>query len=113
LNRIGSRLGPRTLPSDHVTGPATLNSGMRFSSSSTATVASMRARLEPMQRWMPRPKAAWRFYLRSMITLSASGNISGSRLAAGNDSITICPGLNGQPLTSVSAITSRAMVTGA
>ena len=59
-NSIGSCRGPRTVPSDHVTRPAgsSLKSGMRFSHSSIATVISMRARLEPTQRWMPRPKAA-------------------------------------------------------
>jgi hypothetical protein len=61
---------------------------------------------------MPRPKAAWRFSLRSITTLSASGNIAGSRLAAGNDSSTMLPGLTGQPLIVVSFITSRAIVTG-
>jgi hypothetical protein len=50
--------------------------------------------------------------LRSITTLSASGNTAGSRLAAGNDSSTMLPGLTGQPLTTVSFITSRAIVTG-
>src|SRR3981081_3295488 len=59
---------------------------------------------------MPRPNAAWRFSLRSIITLSASGNIAGSRLAAGNDSSTMLPGLIGQPLTVVSFTTSRAIL---
>src|SRR5262249_22726098 len=112
-NFSGSWRGPRTEPSDQVTAPVRWNSGIRLRTSSTATVISMRARFEPTQRWMPRPNAACRFSLRSIITLSASGNISGSRLAAGNDKSTISPGLNVQPLICVSFTTSRAIVTGA
>src|SRR5712691_7991199 len=82
-NLIGSCRGPRTVPSDHATSPASVKRGMRFSHSSTATVISRRARFEPTQRWMPRPNAECRFSLRSMITLSASGNTAGSRFAAG------------------------------
>jgi hypothetical protein len=43
----------------------------------------------------------------------ASGNIAGSRLAAGNESRTMCPVLKVQPAICVSLTTSRAMVTGA
>ena len=74
---------------------------------------SMRARFEPRHRWMPRPKAAWRFTLRSMITLSASSKTSGSRLAAGKDSRIQSSFFIGQPLKSKSSLTSRAMLTGA
>jgi RNA polymerase sigma factor (sigma-70 family) len=58
--RTGMVRGPRTWPADHVTavGSTSSKSGYRFIHSSRATRSSMRARLEPMQRWMPRPKAA-------------------------------------------------------
>jgi hypothetical protein len=62
---------------------------------------------------MPRPKAAWRFSLRSITTLAASGNTAGSRLAAGNGSMTISPSRKVQPPTVCSLATTRAMVTGA
>src|SRR5262249_58124141 len=112
-NSIGSCRGPRTVPSDQVTLPSgsSRKSGIRFSHSSSATVISMRARLEPTQRWMPSPNAAWRFSLRSITTLSASGNIAGSRLAAGDDKSTLLPGLIGQPQIVVSFITSRPLRT--
>jgi hypothetical protein len=44
---------------DHVTGAAgsRRNSGMRASRSVSAILITMRARLEPTQRWMPRQKA--------------------------------------------------------
>jgi hypothetical protein len=48
--RNGRVRGPRTVPSDHVTAPSRVKRGMRFNSSSIATVSSMRARFEPMQR---------------------------------------------------------------
>jgi len=37
---IGSWRGPRTVPSDQTTSPASVKRGMRFSHSSTATVIS-------------------------------------------------------------------------
>lgn len=49
---IGNVRGPRTVPSDHLTGfdISSLKSGMRFSHSSMATVISIRARFAPTQR---------------------------------------------------------------
>ena len=88
------------------------NSGMRFSHSSTATRISMRARLDPAQRWMPTPNATWRLSSRSMTTSSARSNASGSRLAAGKLSRTRSPSCTGQPAISVSAAAMRAIVTG-
>ena len=81
-------------PRDRASG-SRRNSGMRASHSSTATRSSMRARFEPAQRWMPAPKATWRLSWRSMITWSASGNASGSRLAAGKLSSTRSPVVHG------------------
>jgi hypothetical protein len=49
---------------------------------------------------------------RSMTTRSASGNIAGSRLAAGKDSSTISPQLKVVPSICVSLTISRAIVTG-
>ena len=51
---------------------------------------------------MPRPNAEWRFSTRSSTTLSASGNISGSRLAAGNGRSSQSPSFIGQPSKSKS-----------
>src|SRR5262249_50029037 len=45
----GSSRGPRIAPADHLVLPARQKSGMRLRNSSTATVISMRARLEPTQ----------------------------------------------------------------
>ena len=64
--------GPGRSTSARVAGSASSKSGMRFIHSSTATVSSMRARLEPRQRWMPRPKATWRLRWRSITNSSAS-----------------------------------------
>src|SRR3954447_24775613 len=113
-SKNGNWRGPLTVPCDQVTVPAgsRAKSGIRFSHSSNATCISMRARFEPTQRWIPRPKAAWRFSRRSITTLSASGNIFGSRLAAGKDSSTMLPALTGQPEIVVSLTTWRAIVTG-
>ncbi len=69
--------------------------------------------VEPRQRWMPRPNAAWRFSARSSTTRSASGNTEGSRLAAGNGSSTQSLAFIGQPWNSWSSATRRAIVTGA
>ena len=43
-----------------VTAPASanVNSGIRCSQTSSATRSSIRARCDPMHRWMPRPNAA-------------------------------------------------------
>ena len=73
----------------------------------------MRARCEPTQRWMPRPKAAWRFTSRSITTSPARSKVSGSRLADGNDRRTQSSRFIGQPFHSMSSLTRRAMVTGA
>ena len=56
---------------------------MRLSHSCSATVISIRAKFEPMQRWMPSPKAACRFSLRSITTRSASGNTRGIAVRGG------------------------------
>ena len=62
---------------------------------------------------MPRPNALCRFSMRSRCTSSASGNIAGSRLAAGNGRSIQSPSFIGQPLKSKSLATRRAIVTGA
>ena len=81
--------------------------------SSRPTCSSMRARLEPRQRWMPSPNVAWRLTVRSMTASSGCSKTSGSRLAAGNGSSTRSPGQRRRPPTSTSSVTMRAMVAGA
>ena len=66
-----------------------------------------------MQRWMPRPNAAWRFSSRSMSTTFAFSNWASSRLAAGNGRSTQSSSFICTPWNSTSSLTRRAMVTGA
>src|SRR3990170_1667777 len=110
----GIERGPRTWPPAQVTasGSSSRYSGMRASHSSMDTRISMRARFDPAQRWMPAPNAMCGFSARSIITLSASGDLSGSRLAAGNDIRTLSPADILHPAYSTSSATTLAIVTG-
>src|SRR3972149_3756555 len=110
----GIERGPRTWPPAQVTasGSSSRYSGMRASHSSMDTRIALRARFDPAQRWMPTPNAMCGFSARSMITLSASGNFSGSRLAAGDDIRALSPAAIFRPLYSRSSVTTRALVTG-
>ena len=114
-NTTGRRRGPRTVPSDHVTSaPAS-----RWNSGICCEPFLQRDR--DLHAGEVRPDAAVDAEAEGGVPVlravdhDAVGvrNISGSRLAAGNDSNTISPGLNGQPLIWVSFTTSRAIVTGA
>ena len=106
--------GPRTWPPDQWASSASsmVNVGIRARNVSRATRSSMRARLEPRQRWMPAPNAKWRLWARSIWNSSGSSKTAGSRLPAGNVSSTLSPACIGQPANSTSATTSRAIVTG-
>lgn len=113
--RSGSDRGPRTCPAAHFTAPgsARSNSGMRCIQTSSAIRSSIRARCEPMQRWMPRPNAACRLTSRSMTTSPARSKCSGSRLAAGKLSSTQSSAFMSTPCQCMSCLTRRAIVTGA
>lgn len=56
---MGTQRGPRTCPPVQVTasGSESRNVGIRSRNVSSATLISMRARLEPRHRWMPEPNA--------------------------------------------------------
>src|SRR3954469_5913141 len=111
--RTGSSRGPRICPTLQRVSPASSKRGKRLMNSSMATLSSRRARVDPKQRWMPRPNAAWRFSWRSTMNVSASSNCRGSRFAAGNGSRIQSSFFIGQPWNSLSFATKRAMVTGA
>ena len=73
----GNWRGPRTVLTDHVTtsSGSRRNSGKWASHSVSAILISIRARLEPTQRWIPSPNAACQFCARSMITLSMAASL--------------------------------------
>ena len=56
--RTGRSRGPRIMPTLQRVSPSNSKSGKRATNSWIAIFSSSRARLEPRQRWIPRPKAA-------------------------------------------------------
>ena len=111
------RDGPR--PADLAAGPRDLGAvgeaelgDPRAATPRRRRCSSMRARFEPAQRWMPTPNATWRLTCAVDDDLVGPSNASGSRLAAGKLSSTLSPACIGQPASSVSSLTMRAIVTG-
>ena len=69
----------------------------------TIRLNTMRATLDPMQRWMPRPKLWCRLPVRARSTSLGLGKTSGSRLDIAHDSQSRSPSLNCWPAISQSA----------
>ena len=77
-------------------------------SSSSASAASRRPSAEPMQKWIPRPKASVRrAFSRSGSNVPASGNTCGSRPAAASQRKSFAPSGSSTPPSVTGFVVTR------